>query len=300
MMIITQLLGGLGNQMFQYAIGRRLAYEHGHALKVDTSVLEDHSPGRHHVNRTYDLDIFTLTVERATRVERKRFNPQGLSIFEKSLFRVKRVLVGDGVYHEKSFEYDEQLATCPSPPQYLKGLWQSYKYVAPVRELLLGDFQHKSALSASVQRLAGLIQQPNSVCLNVRRTDYISIPSTASIMGFVGIEYYKKAVERLCNELNQPPRFFVFSDDLDWCRSSLRWLPSRPIFVSHRLAGPKFSDYLQLMRLANHFIIPNSTFAWWAAWLSERGPKFVVAPRRWFNDECIDSSQLCPPEWIRL
>src|SRR4051812_49236653 len=85
--IITQLLGGLGNQMFQYAIGRRLAHEHARELKVDVSILLDHTPGRHLVNRTYDLDIFALEVPIATDRERRRYNPYGLSLSGKLQFR---------------------------------------------------------------------------------------------------------------------------------------------------------------------------------------------------------------------
>src|SRR5438067_1120058 len=74
-------------------------------------------------------------------------------------------------------------------------------------------------------------------------------------------------------------RFFVFSDDLEWCRNELRWLPDHPVFVDHAFAGPKFSHYLHLMSMASHFVIPNSTFGWWAAWLSANAEKTVVAPK---------------------
>jgi hypothetical protein len=78
----------------------------------------------------------------------------------------------------------------------------------------------------------------------------------------------------------------------------LRWLPNDPEFVDHAFAGPKFSHYLQLMTLAAHFVIPNSTFGWWAAWLSRNPEKTVVAPKRWFEDKRVDSTDLCPPDWL--
>jgi hypothetical protein len=70
--------------------------------------------------------------------------------------------------------------------------------------------------------------------------------------------------------------------------------------VGHDLAGPKFSQYLHLMTHARNFVIPNSTFAWWAAWLSRSAEKAVVAPRRWFHDPTLDSTDLCPPDWTLL
>ncbi len=299
-MIITQLLGGLGNQMFQYAIGRRLAHEHDLELKVDVSVLQDHTPGRHAVNRTYDLDVFSLEVPIATRAERRWFNPQGLPAWQKALCRVRRAIVGTNAYHERSFRYDEALMKLALPPPYLSGLWQSYKYVEPIRELLARDFSFRREPPANTAELTKELRDPLSVCLNVRRGDFLSVPRTASILGFVGLKYYKDAVAEISRRLDGRARFFVFSDDLEWCREDLRWLPNSPVFVDHEFAGPKFSHYLYLMKHASHFVIPNSTFGWWAAWLAANPEKVVVAPKRWFRDEAMDATDLCPPDWVMV
>jgi hypothetical protein len=298
--IITQLLGGLGNQMFQYAIGRRLAHDHALELKVDVSILTDHTPGRHLVNRDYDLDIFALEVPFASKHERRWFNPHGLSNFEKLLFRLRRSVAAPDLYIEKSFRFDEALVSRPVAPMYLSGSWQSYKYVDPIRELLLRDFAFRHEVPDDALHLATALRHPASVCVNVRRTDFVSVPGNAALMGFVGLDYYWKAVDAISARIGAAARYFVFSDDLEWCRNELRWLPNDPVFVDHAFAGPKFSHYLHLMTQASHFVIPNSTFGWWAAWLSVNADKAVVAPRNWFHDKTLDATDLCPPDWLLI
>lgn len=298
--IITQLLGGLGNQMFQYAAARRIAHDHGLELLVDDSILIDHRPGRHAINRSYDLDVFNIDVARATRIQRLWFNPHGLSIPEKLAHRALRGLMRGRGYREKSFRFDEALIRLPVPPAYLSGLWQSYKYFEPINDLIRTDFSFKEPIQASSLALMESLKRPTSVCLNVRRGDYVSVSDTANSLGFVGLEYYHAAAAMVRDRLGSDVRYFVFSDDVEWCRRELGWLDNGPEFVEHSHAGPKFSNYLQLMSLGSHFVIPNSTFAWWAAWLSRSATKLVVAPKQWFRDTKLDSSDLCPPDWIRV
>lgn len=286
--------------MFQYAAGLRVATEHNCELKVDTSILIDHSPGRHEVNRGYDLDVFNLDVAWASRSERRWFNPNGLSIPEKVLYRIRRYLIGNGVYNAPSFGFDQGLLNQTPPPRYIAGLWQSYRYLEPISDLLRRDFTFRLPLPSESVTLAASIKQSASVCLNVRRTDFVTTANSQSVLRFIGIEYYEKATKALISRVGSGARFFVFSDDIEWCRKELKWLPNNPVFVGHDYAGPKYSHYLQLMSLASHYIIPNSTFAWWAAWLSTKPEKVVIAPKQWFSDTSINTVDLCPSSWLRL
>lgn len=294
--LIVQLLGGLGNQMFQYGAGICLSQKHGVGLLVDTSILLDHTPGLHEVNRQYGLDIFQLDVRTASDAERWKFNSHGLPLPVKVLHRLMSPITSGQTYREQSFRFDDYLLSRVRAPRYISGNWQSYQYIEPVATQLRSDFRFREPIPESSASLATAIRQANSVCLNVRRTDYVSVSGTASVLGFVGLEYYRTAVE-LVQDVAGDLQFFVFSDDLTWCRENLDWLPNNPVFVDHSHAGRQFSHYLQLMSLAQLFIIPNSTFAWWAAWLSPSVEKFVVRPKRWFFDAAIDSSDLCPPDW---
>lgn len=298
--IITQLLGGVGNQMFQYAVGRRLAHDHGLKLLVDDSILMDHAPGRHAVNRHYDLDMFTLEVERATPAQRRWFNPHGLSVADKILFRAHRAVFGSAKYQERFFGYDAELVRRTPPPPYLEGLWQSCRYLEGIEDLLREDFRFREPLLETSSELARALQQPEAVCLNVRRGDSLSVAAAAATMGFAGTEYYRRAAAWMAEEMGTRPRYFVFTDDLEWCEAELRWLGPDTVFVGDEHAGWKYSNKLQLMSLAHHFVIANSTYGWWAAWLSAHPSKRVVAPRYWFRDTSKDTPDLCPPDWVRL
>ena len=298
--IITQLLGGLGNQMFQYAAGRRLAHDHGLELKLDASILLDHSPGRHHVNRHFDLDLFDIAPVFASPNERWRYNARGLPRPVRLLRRLLWPLSRRSACIEPSFRYQPDLCQRAEPPAYLAGLWQSWRYFHPIEEVIRRDFTFRQSLPPQSAALTEALGQPGSVCLNVRRGDFVSVPGTAACLGFVGLDYYRAATEFIRSRGGVPARYFVFSDDLDWCRRELVWLGDEATFVEHTHAGPKFGHYLHLMSLANHFIIPNSTFAWWAAWLSQVPSKNVIAPQKWFSDSKIDTDDLCPESWIRL
>jgi hypothetical protein len=299
-LIISQLLGGLGNQMFQYAAGKSLALRYGLELKVDTSILEDHAAGRHAVNRNYDLDLFTLKVAKATSVERFRYNSHGLPVTTKLLRKALAGFSDSRILSDDTMGRDLFLAGVSPPPAYLAGTWQSYRYFEKIESVLRNDFSFKTPLLEVSRSLKERLSAPVSVCLHVRRTDYVDVKSSSDVLGFIGLEYYQLAVERMRNEVGENLSFFIFSDDIQWCRTHLSWISSRAEFVDNSHAGHKNGNYLALMSCANNFIIPNSTFSWWAAWLATGSKKKVILPKRWFKDDTLDSSGLCLPDWIRL
>lgn len=297
-MIITQLLGGMGNQMFQYALGRHLALKNSLPLKLDTSILLDWSPGRHHVNRGFDLDIFELAPLFATKTDIAPYNSQLMTKSEKIFFHSKRKLGLVKINKEKSFEFDKSILTLQGN-QYIAGLWQSYKYFEAIEEIIRQDFKIKIPLVDKALVLLSKIKSCNSVCINIRRTDYVFVKPTADALGFIGLEYYKKALAILMSRISQP-EIFVFSDDIEWCREHIQAGMNPIVYVDHSYAGEKFSDYFQLMKACKHFIIPNSTFGWWAAWLNENLNKLVIAPEKWMNDTSIKTKDLVPPSWISV
>lgn len=297
-MIIVQLLGGMGNQMFQYALGKHLAIKNNATLKLDTSTLLDWSPGRHLVNRSFDLDIFHFNAELATKKDISHYTTQLMTRREKVIFHLKRKMGVDPAFKEKSFCYDEAVLKLKGD-QYLSGLWQSYKYFEGIDKIIRNDFQVKAPVENNSAAILQSILQTNSVCINIRRTDYVSVKQTADVLGFIGLEFYKDAIELLRSKVNEL-NIFVFSDDINWCKENLKTGSLPTTFVNHTHAGEKFGNYFQLMQACKHFIIPNSTFAWWAAWLNTSDKKIVIAPKKWMNDPSINTSDLIPASWIRI
>ncbi|RME93924.1 MAG: alpha-1,2-fucosyltransferase [Bacteroidetes bacterium] len=157
------------------------------------------------------------------------------------------------------------------------------------------DFQFRDPLTGTTAELGTEMATTQAVCLNVRRTDFLQ----TAMLNTTNLAYFERAIAYMC-QVVEKPHFYVFSDDVAWCEANLKVVGYPLTVVSHRHKGRKFSDYLQLMSLCRHYIIPNSSFAWWATWLNPRPEQIVVAPKNWFSDPTIDTSDLIPQEWIRL
>jgi hypothetical protein len=181
---------------------------------------------------------------------------------------------------------------------YLDGYWQSPKYFVGLDAILQKEFQVQQPLTAPAQRLAQLIADTDSISVNVRRTDYVTLPAARDTHGFVGKEYYDEGIELIAHKLRNP-HIILSSDDLDWCRENLKFrYPTT--FIEPECKGYKFGLEFALMTRCKHFLIPNSTFAWWTAWLSPQENKTIVCPRNWFRDPRLDSSDIVPSTWIRV
>ncbi len=297
-MIMVRLMGGMGNQMFQYAFGRYLAERNGTQLKMDKTLLLDRTPRPNAVFRNYDLDIFQIKEEFATEEEVQRFNgvPQAnlLGKFKnrwRRAFGPERLVVQEG-HH---FDPDHLMLgdeTC------VVGRWQSERYFAPIADQIRAEFSFRNPLDEAAQRMATHIESCAAVCLNVRRADYVSNATYSQRLGAIPLSFYEQAVA-LIKEKVTSPELFVFSDDVAWCAENLHFdLPTT--LVTHEVKGPKFQYYLNLMTRCQHFIIPNSTFAWWAAWLAPNSSKMVVAPTKWAIDASAAPPFIHPDDWILL
>jgi hypothetical protein len=298
-MIVVQLLGGLGNQMFQYALGRHLSVKLNTDLKLDTSILLDWSEGRHGVNRNYDLDLFTMTPAIAEKQDIDLYHTQLMSFPEKVIFKLKTAVKGRNVIRERFFHFDESVLDLKGD-FYLEGTWQSYKYFQSIEDIIKKDFTFKHSIEGKGTDLLEKIKCTKSVCLNVRRTDFVSVSSTTEILGFVGIDYYMNALELTKEKIGTDFNVFIFSDDIDWCKENFGFIEQPVSFVDHSYAGVKFSQYLQLMKYCKHYIIPNSTFAWWAAWLNNNQDKVVITPLQWMKDRNTITVDLVPSDWYRI
>lgn len=284
-MIIVKLHGGLGNQMFQYAVGRALSLKNNDFLKMDLfwfgNVGDD-------IERPFKLNVFNVDIVEASDVEVKNIVPN--KIFKKlGLYNHKKYI------KEKHFHFDPEIIKLRGNV-YLDGYWQSEKYFKDVKNVIRKDFELKNSLSDKAQASVDLIRRSidNPISLHIRRGDYTQNPKTKAYHGLCSLDYYRKAIEYIKNKIGNI-KLFVFSDDIKWAKE--QELFNGAIFVS----APEIKDYeeMYLMSLCEHNIIANSSFSWWGAWLNKNQNKIVVAPKKWFNVP-KDTSDLIPGDWIRI
>lgn len=299
-MVISRLWGGLGNQLFQYAAGYALARSRG------TKLLLDPTQCRLDANRPYELDHLNVTgkiwseperkwIERLIRVFRppeqttrgwaqvlKRRMAPGLSRFFS--------YVGD-----RHAGYQSEI-TAQRGHIYLAGTWADEKYFRDYAEEIRHEFRFKSTPDDENQRALDQIQTTRSVCVHVRRGDYVQIADTRERFGTCSLDYYQEAVHHIVESATGCTAF-VFSDDPAWTAEHLQ-LPCPTVHVIHNVGKRNYED-LRLMAACQHFVIANSTFSWWGAWLSEQAGKTVVAPKRWsVVTQGIGDPVL--PTWVRL
>jgi len=296
-MTVVKLMGGLGNQMFQYAAARRLAARHKTVLKLDLSFLEGDQSGI--TPRKFELGRLNICAERASRPEVERLLGQGGGLLATAATRMLR-LAGlkerISFYREKQFNFDPAVLALPDPC-YLEGYWQSEKYFADIRDLLLEEFSLRDPLSGANLQLAETIQESDAISLHVRRGDYVSDPGAAAFHGTCSPDYYREAAARLASGL-AAPRFFLFTDDPAWVKQHLK-LPFPTTLVEHNGPDQGHED-LRLMSLCKRHVVANSSLSWWGAWLSVSPGKMVTAPVRWFNDPAVNTCDLLPSGWLTL
>ena len=295
--IIVNLKGGLGNQMFQYALGYILSKNKNVPLYFDLRLMEEEKikPSPRNVPRDFDLDVFGIKkkiVSKKDLIKTIQFSNNYRLRKYISIFLDKLNLF---IFYEKKRVFNNRIFNNNFNNIYLDGLWQSEKYFKDFRDdiLSLYNFNKIKNKEKNISFLKK-IDFSKSICLNVRRTDFINNPEH----NVVNINYYKNAVSNFINILGNNPEIYVFSDDLEWCKKNLKF--NNINFVEHEYAGYKFYDYLYLMSCFENFIIPNSSFGWWACWLSKYKDKIIMTPERWSG--LIDESliDIVPPEWIRI
>lgn len=287
-MIIIKTKGGLGNQMFQYAFGRALSLKLNTQLKLDT-LQETNTKGiKKDIERPYSLNRFNIKAELTSQEETKKLRKP----FKLYLSKLYRKLT-----HYNYYTFDQSFLE-QKDDSYFEGFWwQSEKYFRDIRTHLLEDFTLVNPLGTEASKIAESIKQSESaVSLHVRRGDYVHDATTLSHHGLATLEYYKKAIE-IINEKVSHAVFFIFSDDIEWVKENLA-LPPLSFFVSDK----NLPDYeeLILMSLCKHFIIANSSFSWWGAWLCQNPEKLVIAPKKWIADPSVDTNDIYPPSWIRV
>jgi hypothetical protein len=295
-MIIVQLTGGLGNQLFQYAMGRAFSEISKEELLLDiNSYLWD-------TLRKYELESFNLDVRKATKIEIDTIKRSILTWKDRIFYKLK----GESIPYyrfpyikEQSFNFDPNFIHYRQKNCYLEGYWQSEKYFKQIRSILLQEIcvEEKFYSNKMNDYVTQIKNTNNSVSIHVRRGDYVSNPETTAFHGVCDLLYYLRAMNQIENLISNP-NYFIFSDDTNYALELFKD-KENVTFVENL---PFDYEELLLMSFCNHNIIANSSFSWWGAWLNQNDKKHVIAPKRWFANEIMQNQtdDLIPFEWIKI
>lgn len=288
-MVIVKLTGGLGNQLFQYALGRQIAERRRTELFLDTSKFDSGDI------RSYRLGFFNICGALISSARVKNFQAAREGIFWRRLERY-RPYYKRRVLKEQSLCFDPKVLTALRNVC-LVGYWQSERYFDAIKDIIRKDFTLKFPLSSQSKDVLAQIARSDSICVHIRRGDYVHDAATSQDHGVCDLLYYDSAVKMLLSEV-KTPTFFVFSDDLPWAKTNLH-LPGPAIYVEGNGAERDYED-MHLMSQCRHFVIANSSFSWWGAWLSTNRKKIVIAPRQWFRSSKNHAHDIVPEGWKRL
>ena len=266
-MIIVRIKGGLGNQMFQYAIAKSIAIYTNDIFKLDLSFYPNQDL------RKFELNLFNIEENIASSKECDLLRGREgvlLKISEKfNLPLVKRpnsYYKGkeNTVFYPNVFKYMEGA--------YLDGYWQNEKYFSAIRKGLINDFTLKNKIGENATNFLKNIKNTNSVSVHIRRGDYLG----NKYYGVCDINYFKKAMKKIDENIKNPV-CFIFSDDIDWCKDNFNH-DNNIVFVDNTESA---LEDLELMKHCKHNIIANSSFSWWGAWLNQNKDKIVISPLHW-------------------
>ena len=275
-MIVIKLIGGLGNQLFQYAAGRYLSHKHNTELKI---ILDNWFETASSPLAYYQLDEFNIRASFASEEELK--NLQVVTETQFSNFIPEILESPDNII--------------------LDGNWQSHRYFgqsadvpSPIEKILQKEFTLKNPLGKiSSQWKDKILSAECAVSLHVRRGDYMT-PMFRNHSGTIPFSYYYECINRLKN-LYSDITLFIFSDDLDFVRKNFKF----DVSVEFVEGCEKGCEEIFLMSCCKHNIIANSTFSWWGAWLNQNPDKKVFAPQPWHRDGWMEAD-IVPQEWTRI
>lgn len=289
-MIIIDIKGGLGNQLFQYALGRNLSLLNKQELKFDISHFNKKACAR-----KYSLNNFNIAGKIATKAEIAKYTntPVIIRYVHKLLPYYRRPLI-----NQKGTVFDPNILLAKDA--YLSGYWQSEKYFISNATTIKKDLLLKKNKLSELRsnQYFKKITDSNAVSVHIRRGDYVTNPKTNKKFGILPMEYYKKASQHIESKVKTPLHYFVFSDDITWAKKNISF-ENNPITFVEQETNKDYID-LMLISLCKHNITANSTFSWWGAWLNSNPDKITIAPKQWVVHGNKDVSDLIPRDWIKV
>ena len=284
-MNIVWIDGGLGNQMFQYALALKMEYM-GIETKIDATKYAEHF-----AHNGFELEnVFGIHCNHASLQEIKSLGYCKANHWTE--FLRKTPFVKKTIYNNESYTYDERVLTLDG--YYVEGYWQSERYFSDIREKINSVYQFPD-FSTEQQRMYAIEMENNlSVSVHVRRGDYLNYPYLQNICTE---EYYKKAMSYFREKYNGKVQFYIFTNDLVWAER--HFTEKDCCFVKGNEGMESFRD-MQLMTRCKHNIVANSSFSWWGAWLNQNLNKIVIAPEKWINASDSEKIDIIPDGWIKM
>ena len=316
-MINKHVIGRLGNQMFQYATVRAFQMKYypnekiildfsevyskdnvGYREELSNFRVENFNCGKMKLNFLQKTLNFNLLIIKFNVLMISKFNH---SInYNCSMYKIEkklqRIFNKFGLYSFRLGYYQFKKTKAKNICFY--GTFESAKYFDDIKEQLQKEFTPKFDVIAKNVTLYQKIKNTNSVCVTIRRGDFVSNEGYKKDLYVCTPEYFAKAIEKI-KKIVPDPTFFIFLYDVEWCRKNMKF-PKNTYLESG--TDPVW-EKLRMMYTCKHFIISNSTFSWWAQYLSRNDKKVVIAPSRWGNqsykkpDELIDIYQ---EDWILI
>lgn len=319
-MIIVKFFSGIGNQLYQYAIYLRLKQKYtNQEIKADLTTFEDHellNKGNGFaygfgLKDFFDIDIPVATIEEIKRISHEMYFGQ----FSRKYFpRFVKKNAGNSKLANRRARFirrygelrENYVTNVPFDAYtgyineleekrnyYVSGLWQNYEFIRPIENALRSNLKFNVRISGEVKKITEKIANSESVCVHVRRGDFISSVNKYT-HDLCGYQYYDQAIKIVKSKIANP-RFFVFSDDIDYCKKLFQDL-SDVIYVSgNRDLSTK--EEMFLISQCKSAIIPNSTFAYWGVWLTDHADKIVVAPKYSVREKNVWHTFSLPDHW---
>lgn len=278
-MVLVKIMGGMGNQMFQYAYALKLK-SLGYNVILDISIYKKYKSHR------YELDNFEIyNFDKVESLWKCIWTKLKLTAQCKS----PKILT-----KEKYLNFNPSLLR-PKEGSYISGYFQSDQYFQSISDLLQEHFKAKNELSSHFKYWSNIIQKTKHTCsIHIRRGDYMT-NKNQNIHGILDLDYYLMAINLIQEKLSDT-KFVMFSDDIQWVKKK---------FVGEQFIFPKTESNLEdliLMSACENNIIANSSFSWWGGWLNKNPNKLVIAPKQWFKSNKLQqqTKDIIPQEWLTL
>ncbi len=275
-MIISQIVGGLGNQLFQYATAKNLSLFLDQELYLDLNFFDSyHDPDVFRLDK-YNVDYKIADQKDIDRLKRVQATGLPAKVYRK-LLKKPYYLNGRQHFDQRWLFINKWEKLRKFDDIYISGYMANPFYFHKIEHLIKKEFTLKDELNPANKKMLERIKSCESVMLHVRRGDYVN----NSFFISQPVSYYQEAIEKIREHVTKPV-FFVFSDDVEWTRENIH-TDEEMIYCDINDGKTDFME-LALMSACRHAIIANSTFSWWGAWLIDNPDKMVIAPLNWYSD----------------